>query len=145
MERTSTRAGVPVLKRRSEKPSPSSEPDSPSARRMVTVFEQGDIVYLDFDPQAGHEQRGRRPALVVSNDLFNRVSSLTMVCPITHTDRNSPFHLRLDRRTRTDGVIMCDQARMLDLRSWHAAFEEKAPEDITAEAVDMITGFIEIR
>ena len=112
---------------------------------MVTVFEQGDIVYLDFDPQAGHEQRSRRPALVVSNDLFNRVSSLTMVCPITHTDRNSPFHLRLDRRTRTDGVIMCDQARMLDLRSRHAAFEEKAPEDITAEAVDMITSFIEIR
>ena len=41
---------------------------------MVTVFEQGDIVYLDFDPQAGHEQKGRRPALVVSNNLFNRVS-----------------------------------------------------------------------
>ena len=52
---------------------------------MVTVFEQGDIVYMDFDPQAGHEQRGRRPALVISNDLFNRVNSLTMVCPITHT------------------------------------------------------------
>ena len=48
---------------------------------MVTVFEQGDIVYMDFDPQAGHEQRGRRPALVISNDLFNRVNSLTMVCP----------------------------------------------------------------
>ena len=112
---------------------------------MVTVFEQGDIVYLDFDPQAGHEQRGRRPALVVSNDLFNRVSSLTMVCPITHTDRNSPFHLRLDRSKRTEGVIMLEQARMLDLRSRHAAFEEKAPEDITAEAVDMITSFIEIK
>lgn len=58
---------------------------------MVTVFEQGDIVYLDFDPQAGHEQRGRRPALVVSNNLFNRVSSLTMVCPITHTDKGIRF------------------------------------------------------
>lgn len=54
---------------------------------MVTIFEQGDIVYLDFDPQSGHEQKGRRPALVISNNLFNRVSSLTMVCPITHTDR----------------------------------------------------------
>ena len=84
---------------------------------MVTIFEQGDIVYLDFDPQSGHEQKGRRPALVVSNDLFNRVSSLTMVCPITHTDRGHPFHLRLDERTRTDGVILCDQARMLDLSS----------------------------
>ncbi|MCI2106915.1 MAG: type II toxin-antitoxin system PemK/MazF family toxin [Intestinimonas sp.] len=112
---------------------------------MVTIFEQGDIVYLDFDPQSGHEQKGRRPALVVSNDLFNRVSSLTMVCPITHTDRGHPFHVRLDDRTKTDGVIMCDQARMLDLASRRASFEEKAPSDLVAEAVDLITGFIEIR
>lgn len=112
---------------------------------MVKVFEQGDIVYLDFDPQAGHEQKGRRPALVVSNSLFNRVSSLTMVCPITHTDRGHPFHIRLDSRTHTDGVIMCDQARMLDLASRRASFEEKAPEDLTAEAVDMLFGFIEMK
>lgn len=112
---------------------------------MVTVFEQGDIVYLDFDPQSGHEQRGRRPALVVSNNLFNRVSSLTMVCPITHTDRGHPFHVRLDERTRTDGVIMCDQTRMLDLFSRRAEFEEKAPADLVAEAVDLIIGFVEMK
>lgn len=112
---------------------------------MVNIFEQGDIVYLDFDPQSGHEQRGRRPALVVSNDLYNRVSSLTMVCPITHTDKGHPFHVRLDERTRTDGVILCDQARMLDLASRNASFEEKAPVDITAEAVDLIIGFVEIK
>ena len=112
---------------------------------MVTIFEQGDIVYLDFDPQSGHEQKGRRPALVISNNLFNRVSSLTMVCPITHThtDRGHPFHLRLDERTRTDGVILCDQARMLDLNSRHASFVERAPEDISSEAVDMVIGFLE--
>ena len=110
---------------------------------MVTVFEQGDIVYMDFDPQAGHEQRGRRPTLVVSSDLFNRVNSLTMVCPITHTDRGSPFHIRLDDRTETDGVVMCDQVRMLDLNSRRAAFEEKAPDDVLAEAVDIIRGIIE--
>ena len=110
---------------------------------MVTVFEQGDIVYLDFDPQSGHEQRGCRPALVVSNNLFNRVSSLTMVCPITNTDRGHPFHVRLDERTKITGVVMCDQARMLDLGSRNAVFEEKAPADITAEAVDLIIGFIE--
>ena len=57
---------------------------------MVMVFEQGDIVYLDFDPQAGHEQRGRRPALVVSNNTFNRFSSLTMVCPIDYPHRPKP-------------------------------------------------------
>lgn len=110
---------------------------------MVKIFQQGDIVYLDFNPQSGHEQAGRRPALVVSNDLFNRVSSLTMVCPITHTDRGHPFHVRLDSRTKTQGVVMCDQARMLDLNSRRASFEEKAPVEITAEAVDLITGFVE--
>lgn len=109
---------------------------------MVTVFEQGDIVYLDFDPQSGHEQRGR-PALVVSNNLFNRVSSLTMVCPITNTDRGHPFHVRLDGQTKTTGVVMCDQAQMLDLGSRHASFEEKAPADVITETVDLITGFIE--
>lgn len=112
---------------------------------MVTIFEQGDIVYLDFDPQAGHEQKGRRPALVVSNDLFNRISSLTMVCPITHTDRGHPFHVRLDGRTKTDGIVMCDQARMLDLASRRAVFEEKAPADLVAEAVDLLIGFVEIK
>ena len=100
---------------------------------MVMIFEQGDIVYLDFDPQSGHEQKSRRPALVISNNLFNRVSSLTMVCPITHTDRGHPFHLRLDERTRTDG----------DLNSRHASFVERAPEDISSEAVDMVIGFLE--
>ena len=110
---------------------------------MVSIFEQGDTVYLNFDPQAGHEQKGRRPALVVSNNLFNRVSSLTMVCPITHTDRGHPFHIRLDHRTKTDGVVMCDQARMLDLNSRNADFVEKAPADITAEAVDLIIGMLE--
>lgn len=110
---------------------------------MVTVFEQGDIVYLDFDPQSGHEQKGRRPALVVSNNLFNQVSSLTMVCPVTNTDRGHPFHIRLDGRTRTTGVVMCDQVRMLDLNSCRAAFEEKAPADVFLEAVDIIAGFLD--
>ena len=83
--------------------------------------------------------------LLMVSSLTNRVSSLTMVCPITHTDRNHTFHLRLDGRTKTDGVILCDQARMLDLRSRHAAFAERAPEEITAEAVDMILGFLEMK
>ncbi len=112
---------------------------------MVTIFEQGDIIYMDFDPQSGHEQKGRRPALVVSNNLFNRISSLTMVCPITHTDRGHPLHVRLDSRTKTDGVILCDQVRMLDAASRRASYEEKAPADIVAEVVDIIAGIIEIK
>jgi len=111
---------------------------------MVTKLAQGDIIYLDFDPQSGHEQRGRRPALVVSNNIFNRFSSLAMVCPITHTDKSHPFHVRLDGRTKTTGVVLCDQARMLDVSARNAAPIEKAPVDILTEAVDLIAGFIEI-
>lgn len=112
---------------------------------MVTVFEQGDIIYMDFDPQAGHEQKGHRPGLVVSNDLFNRVNHFTMVCPITHTDRGLPFHLHLEGTTKIDGVVLCDQARMLDLNVRNATFVEKAPPGLVAEAVDLITSFIEMR
>ena len=68
-----------------------------------------------------------------------------MVCPITHTDRRHPFHIRLEGTAKTDGVVLCDQARMLDLNSRNASFVEKAPSAVTAEAIDMIVGFVEIR
>lgn len=109
----------------------------------MTVFEQGEIVCLDFDPQSGDGQRGHHPALVVRSGLLNRVSGLTMVCPITNTARDHPFHVRLDGTTKTTGVVMCDLARMLDLGRRRAAFEEKAPASVTAEAADLIMGFIE--
>lgn len=57
------------------------------------VPKQGDFVILSFDPQSGHEQKGRRPALVISNTLFNKHTGLVMVCPITSTFRNFPFHI----------------------------------------------------
>ena len=56
------------------------------------VPRKGDLIALTFDPQSGHEQRGRRPALVVSNDLFNKHTGLCIACPITNTDRGYPFH-----------------------------------------------------
>lgn len=111
---------------------------------MRALFEQGDIIYLDFDPQSGHEQKGRRPALVVSNNVYNRFSSLLMVCPITNTNRGLPFHIPLDDRTKTSGVIMCDQARTLDISARNGVFEEKAPVDLVTEAVDQIVSFIEM-
>ena len=111
---------------------------------MREFFDQGDIIYLDFDPQSGHEQKGRRPALVVSNNVYNRFSNLLMVCPITHTDKGFPFQISLDDRTKTSGVIMCDQVRTLDIAARNGSFAEKAPIDLVAEAVDQITSFIEM-
>lgn len=108
------------------------------------MINQGDIVYLDFDPQAGHEQKGRRPALVISNKIFNTFSNLAMVCPITNTDKLHPFHVRLVESLKTKGVILCDQARILDITARKASFIEKAPSDVLSLVIDIVIGFVEI-
>jgi mRNA interferase MazF len=107
------------------------------------MVNQGDIVWLDFDPQIGHEQRGRRPAVVVSNESFNSFSQMAIVCPITNTDKNHPFHVRLNYETRTKGVILCDQSRTLDIHARKYEFIERLPDDILSEVIDIISGFIE--
>lgn len=110
---------------------------------MERVFEQGDIVYLDVDPQAGHEQRGKRPAIVVSNHTFNKFTQLALVCPITNTNRGFPLHVSLDNRTQTSGVIMCEQVKTLDIVARNALFFERVPQDILDEVVDIVVSFIE--
>ena len=97
---------------------------------------------MDFDPQQGHEQRGRRPAIILSNDVLNHHSSLALVCPITNTNKRHPFHIELDGRTQTTGVILCNQAKMLDVRARNAQFREECPEDISKEARELIISFM---
>ena len=67
---------------------------------------KGDFISISFDPQTGHEQKGRRPALVVSNDLFNKHTGLAIVCPITNTDRGFPFHLPIPAASPLTGFVM---------------------------------------
>lgn len=111
---------------------------------MAYKARRGDIIWLSLMPQSGHEQSGRRPALVISNDTFNKYARTgAMVCPITNTDRGCPLHVRLNEETTTTGVVMCDQAKILDVASRDAEFIERAPEDIVAEAVDIVVGIIE--
>ena len=97
---------------------------------------------MDFNPQSGHEQSGRRLAIVLSNDILNQHSSLALVCPITNTNKRHPFHVELDERTQTTGVILCDQAKMLDLSAQNAKIKEKCPEDIWNDARDIIISFL---
>lgn len=110
---------------------------------MVYIPEQGDIIYLEFDPQTGHEQRGRRPAVVVSNNTFNQFTKLAVVCPITNTERGFPLHVPLDKRTQTTGVVMCEQAKSLDVSARGVKFAEKAPEDIMKEVIDILIVSVE--
>lgn len=110
---------------------------------MVKDLSKGDIIYLDFNPQLGHEQKGRRPAIVVSNNLYNKYCNLTFVCPITSTDNKHPFHVSLNKETKTHGVILCEQLKALDLTKRNASYEETAPNEIIEEVVDIIKSFIE--
>ena len=106
---------------------------------------QGDIVWINLDPQAGHEQKGRRPALVISNNTLNGfLRNGAMLCPITSTDKGIPLHIKLDDRTATSGVVLCDQAKILDLQERSAEFIEKAPSDIIFEVADIVGGFVEV-
>jgi len=108
------------------------------------MVNQGDIINLNFNPQAGHEQSGRRPALVVSNRNFSRITRVAaMVCPITRTNKSLPFHISLDSRTQTTGVVLCDQAKIIDIQARDFEFIEKAPHDIVLDAIDIIRGFID--
>ena len=102
------------------------------------VPEKGDFVILTFDPQAGHEQRGRRPALVVSNTLFNRHTGMAMVCPITKTFRNNPFHVAVPDESSLTGYIMVEQIKSVDNSSRRAKFVEKAPGFVLDEVLSIL-------
>ena len=112
---------------------------------MAYVPKQGDIIIMDFNPTKGHEQYGRRPAVVVSNASFNSFArGVALVCPITNTDRNISIQPKLDERTKTSGVIMTDQVKALDLTKRGAEFVETLPSDILTETCDIVSGFSEI-
>jgi len=104
---------------------------------------QGDIIVIDFDPQAGHEQKGRRPCVVASNDQFNLRTKLVMVCPITNTISNFPMHVLLDSRTKTTGEIMCEQAKCLDINARNPSYKESIADDLLDEVIDLICSFVE--
>ncbi len=78
------------------------------------VPDRGDLVWLDFNPQAGHEQRGRRPALILSPKAYNEKTSLCIALPITSKVKGYPFEVKLDPALPIHGVILADQVKSLD-------------------------------
>jgi mRNA interferase MazF len=106
------------------------------------MVNQGDIIWLDFDPVVGHEQGGRRPGLVVSESYFHQITKKVIVCPITRTNKGLPYHIHLDGRTATIGIIMCDHIRSMDIYSRRYEFIERIPDDILFEVIDTIVGIL---
>ena len=110
------------------------------------VPQRGDIVLLTLDPTLGHEQRGTRPALVISPTAFNRFN-LAMVCPITHGGnfaRGQSWTVPLTGLgLKTDGVVLANQARILDWAERRAKFIETVPDDVAAEVIARVAAILE--
>ena len=99
---------------------------------------KGVLIALTFDPQAGHEQKGRRPALVISNNLFNQRTGMAIVCPITNTQRDFPFHVALPEESSVTGFVMVEQVKAVDFRARRARFLEKIPVPVLNEVLSLL-------
>ncbi|CAK7015392.1 MAG: Endoribonuclease toxin MazF [Desulfovibrio sp.] len=103
----------------------------------------GDVVWLNFDPQAGHEQAGHRPALVLSPKAYNGKTGLCLVVPITNQGKGYPFELALPASCQTTGVALCDQVRSLDWKARKAALREEAGQDFAREVLARFRPLVE--
>ncbi|MDF1883965.1 type II toxin-antitoxin system PemK/MazF family toxin, partial [Sulfurimonas sp. SAG-AH-194-C21] len=101
----------------------------------------GDLVILTFDPSAGHEQQGSRPALIISNETFNKGVGLAIACPITNTDRNFPFHIAVNSEKLT-GFIMTEQVKSIDFRARKVKFVEKLDEVILRNVLGILQSVV---
>jgi mRNA interferase MazF len=106
------------------------------------VPRRGDLVWLSFTPQAGHEHAGRRPALVISPEAYNRRAGLALFCPITSQRKGYPFEVAVSNLTAT-GVVLSDQIRSLDWRERRAEFIARAAKEVIAEAMGKLLALIE--
>jgi mRNA interferase MazF len=105
------------------------------SKREANIYipERGDIVYLDFNPTKGHEQRGRRPAFTVSPATYNGKTSLALFMPITTQQKGYPFEVILPETMKISGIILTDQIKCLDWQARNAEFVEKVSQDLVEE------------
>jgi mRNA interferase MazF len=109
------------------------------------VPDRGDLVWLQFNPQTGHEQAGRRPALVISPRSYNRRVGLALFCPITSQVKGYPFEVPLPKGLAVDGAVLSDQLKSLDWRARKAKRIGRLPGDAMDEAVGKILTLIDPR
>jgi len=109
---------------------------------MSYVPRRGDIVWLSFDPQAGHEQAGRRPAFVLSPEPYNRKTGLFLACPVTSRVKGYPFEVALPSGMPVSGVILADQIKSLDWRMRKAEFVASTSEGVIEEVLAVVLPLI---
>jgi mRNA interferase MazF len=106
------------------------------------VPEKGDIVWLNFTPQTGHEQMGKRPAIVISSYEYNEKVGLGLFCPITSKEKGYPFEVRIDNN-KINGVVLSDQIKSLDWTKRDMKFIIKAKEKELDEVIEKLKVLIE--
>ena len=106
--------------------------------RSSYVPDRGDLVWLDFSPHAGHEQGGRRPAIVISPKLYNLKSGLGLFCPITSKAKGYPYECTIPSGMRIEGVVLADGVRNFDWDQRRIVFIQTAPEDFVGEVLSRL-------
>ena len=104
---------------------------------------RGDLIWLQFNPQAGHEQAGHRPAVVISPNSYNRRVGLTLCCPITSQVKGYPFEVLLPQGLGVEGAILSDQIKSLDWRARKARRIGTLPPDVLQETVGKILALLD--
>lgn len=105
------------------------------------VPDRGDLVWLQFNPQSGHEQAGRRPALTLSPREYNQKVGLGIFCPVTSHEKGYPFEVKVPGK-KIKGVVLADQFKSLDWKKRQAEFIDKAPKIIVDEVTELLRTII---
>jgi len=108
----------------------------------VYIPSRGDIVWLTFNPKVGHEQSGRRPAIVISPRIYNEKSGLSLFCPITSKINGYPFEVQLPKPCPIQGVILSDQLKSLDWKVRNAEFVCETPQEIQKDLFNKLKTLI---
>ncbi len=109
---------------------------------MAYVPERGDAVWIHFNPQAGHEQTGHRPALVLSPAAYNGRVGLAILCPITTQVKGYPFEVQIPTGLVATGVVLADQIKNLDWQARNTSFLCKVPEETVEEVVQKLSALL---
>ena len=99
---------------------------------------RGDAVWIDMNPQSGHEQAGRRPALIVSPGFYNKKAGLALLCPITNQMKGYPFEIVIPQGLNVSGAILSDQIKSFDWKTRRAEFIQNIPERIVLAVLKKI-------
>jgi mRNA interferase MazF len=104
---------------------------------VVYVPDRGDLVWLQFNPQSGHEQAGRRPALTLSQKAYNQKVGLAIFCPVTSQEKGYPFEVKIKKEV-IQGVILADQVKSLDWKKREATFITKVPLSVINNVIELL-------